>query len=201
MPRSSKPDIDEVAAVLRAEPEVAEAVVAGPPGPPAENVVVVVPVAFLTGLDAHRLAMARLGPRAASVAVATAPELWRHPGGELDQEKLGSYLSRSATVYRFEPPGDDTERRLAAIWQGVLGGPAPGVHDDFIEAGGDSMTAVVLTAAVAEEFGVELSLEDVFGWATVRRLGHRLREGSAAPASGSPRAEPAEVPAGTDPTR
>jgi acyl carrier protein len=195
MSRLGKPEIDQVVAVLRAEPEVADATLACLPGTPPEDVVVVVPVGFLSGLDAHRLAMERLGPGAAPVAVATAPQLWREDDGELDQERLGSYLSRSASVYRYQPPGDDTERRLAAIWQGILAGPAPGVHDDFIEAGGDSMTAVQLIAAIAEEFGVELSLEDIFSCATVRQLGQRLRPGTAAPASGSsPRAEPAKAP-------
>ncbi|MGB3438350.1 MAG: condensation domain-containing protein [Actinophytocola sp.] len=45
------------------------------------------------------------------------------------------------------PPRTERERALAAVWQEVLKVAEIGVHDDFFELGGDSMTAIEAVAA------------------------------------------------------
>jgi acyl carrier protein len=59
------------------------------------------------------------------------------------------------------------------------------VLDDFIEAGGDSLTAVDLVNGVHAVFGVELSLEDVFEQGTIRALAGLIRSWPA-PAPAAP---------------
>jgi FkbH-like protein len=56
----------------------------------------------------------------------------------------------------------DVERRLAGIWSDLLKRPSIEVSDNFFEAGGHSLLAVLLILRVREEFGVELPVDDVY---------------------------------------
>ncbi|MBK9170917.1 MAG: HAD-IIIC family phosphatase [Bryobacterales bacterium] len=56
----------------------------------------------------------------------------------------------------------DTEARLAAIWCDVLKVPGVSPRDNFFDAGGHSLLAVLLILRVKEAFGVELPVEDVY---------------------------------------
>lgn len=60
------------------------------------------------------------------------------------------------------PPVTDAERRLAAIWAELLGQPAISTEDNFFDLGGHSLLAVLLVTRVHEEFGMELSMDDVY---------------------------------------
>ncbi len=59
-------------------------------------------------------------------------------------------------------PATDVERRLAAIWTELLERPATSVTSNFFDLGGHSLLAVLLLMRVKEEFGVELSVDDVY---------------------------------------
>jgi acyl carrier protein len=60
------------------------------------------------------------------------------------------------------PPVTETERRLAAIWSELLGQSAISTGDNFFDLGGHSLLAVLLVTRVQEEFGMELSMDDVY---------------------------------------
>ena len=60
------------------------------------------------------------------------------------------------------PPVTETERRLAAIWSELLGQSAISTGDNFFDLGGHSLLAVLLVTRVQEEFGIELSMDDVY---------------------------------------
>jgi thioesterase domain-containing protein/acyl carrier protein len=62
------------------------------------------------------------------------------------------------------------ERRIAKIWEEVLGIHAIGVTDDFFEIGGNSLMAVRLAIRLQMEFRRELPMEAVFRATTVERL-------------------------------
>ena len=81
----------------------------------------------------------------------------------------------------YEPPADETERRLAAIWSELLGVSRVGADDDFFELGGHSLLATRVLARVEQSLGARLTLRDVFEAPTVRKLAERL--GAAAVAS------------------
>lgn len=68
-------------------------------------------------------------------------------------------------------PRTDLERRLAALWAELLHVPSVGVHDNFFDLGGHSLLAVQLLSRVRQIFGLDLSLEIVYGGAfTVAEL-------------------------------
>ncbi|HEV7784189.1 MAG TPA: condensation domain-containing protein, partial [Thermoanaerobaculia bacterium] len=77
----------------------------------------------------------------------------------------------------YQKPGNAAERRLAEIWQELLGIAAVGVHDNFFELGGHSLLATRVVVHVREAFGRELPLESLFAAPTVARLAAQLEMG------------------------
>ncbi|MDR3717282.1 MAG: HAD-IIIC family phosphatase [Bryobacteraceae bacterium] len=72
-------------------------------------------------------------------------------------------------------PQSDVERRLSAVWAEILQRSQISVHDNFFDLGGHSLLAVLLLMRVKEEFGVELSVDDVYsGTLTLRELAQTI---------------------------
>ena len=71
----------------------------------------------------------------------------------------------------FEDPRDDVERRVAAIWSAQMDVRSVGVNDDFLELGGDSLSALGIIAAIETEFGRSLDVYEFMSAASVRRAG------------------------------
>ena len=67
-------------------------------------------------------------------------------------------------------PRTETETRVAGIWSELLKVGGIGIHDDFFDLGGDSMTAVALLAHLDEAFGVDLELAVLFDRPTIAGL-------------------------------
>jgi len=74
------------------------------------------------------------------------------------------------------PPRSDLERRLAGLWQDLLGIDQIGIHDDFFELGGDSLRGVQL-AALARQAGLSLTAAELFERPTVAALAASLTDG------------------------
>lgn len=64
-------------------------------------------------------------------------------------------------------PRTPVEEIVAALWSEVLPQPPRGVHDDFFDAGGDSIRASQLVGRVRDALSVELTLLDFFDAPTV----------------------------------
>ncbi|MCP3802396.1 amino acid adenylation domain-containing protein [Allokutzneria sp. A3M-2-11 16] len=61
--------------------------------------------------------------------------------GKVDRRALPTPAMSSST-----PPRTPRERAVAEIWQDVLGVPEIGIHDDFVELGGDSLLGMQIIA-------------------------------------------------------
>jgi acyl transferase domain-containing protein len=84
---------------------------------------------------------------------------------------------RPALATAFLAPRNEVEQRIAALWQGVLGIDAIGVHDDFFELGGDSLLGTQIVNRLREMFPVELSMRSLLVDApTVARLAELIEE-------------------------
>ena len=60
-------------------------------------------------------------------------------------------------------PSTDSERRLAAIWQQVLGGTVSiGAHDNFFDIGGHSLLSMRVIAEIQNVFGKRLNPRVMF---------------------------------------
>jgi acyl carrier protein len=92
--------------------------------------------------------------------------------------------ARPAAFPAGSEPRTELEARLAAIWAELLRVQHVGIHDNFFDLGGHSLAAVQLLSQVRQEFGVEVTLEVVYGGAfTVAELAKaiELREIEQAP--------------------
>ncbi|MGE5613661.1 MAG: amino acid adenylation domain-containing protein [Bacillota bacterium] len=81
--------------------------------------------------------------------------------------------------YKHVGPGstvfeNEKQEKLASIWESLLKTHNIGLDDDFFELGGDSLHAVILLSRISKEFGIELTLRDVFGCNTIRKLAAKL---------------------------
>lgn len=91
------------------------------------------------------------------------------------------------TVQASQPPRDEIERRVAAIWTEVLGASPSGVDDWFFGLGGNSLAATQVLSRISKAFGVRVSLREFFQLPTVAELARLIRQrrqpDEAAPAS------------------
>ena len=74
----------------------------------------------------------------------------------------------------YAAPRNETEAKLAEIWQDILELDQVGINDDFFGIGGHSLLAVRLVSQVRKSFGMELPISDVFDYPTVGQLATRL---------------------------
>ena len=73
-----------------------------------------------------------------------------------------------ATPYRA--PATDVERRVAEVWEGLLGVGGIGLDDHFFDLGGDSLLATQLISRLRAAFTVQLSLREVLERPTIAGL-------------------------------
>jgi acyl carrier protein len=91
-----------------------------------------------------------------------------------DESAVAPTTTRSTA--RGEPPADDIERQLAAIWFTLLGVEHIGRDDDFFDLGGHSLMATRVMARVADTLGAKLTLRDVFEAPRLRDLAARIAQ-------------------------
>jgi amino acid adenylation domain-containing protein len=72
------------------------------------------------------------------------------------------------TVY--EPPGSPMEAAIAQIWSDLLGLDPIGVHDKFLDLGGDSLMAAQVAVRLSERFGLDITPEVLADEPTVAKL-------------------------------
>jgi amino acid adenylation domain-containing protein/thioester reductase-like protein len=96
--------------------------------------------------------------------------------GKLDTRALPAPEYRDANDYRA--PDNAVEELLAGIYAHVLGVERFGVDDSFFDLGGDSLSAMRLTAAVNTSLDAGLSVRTVFEAPTVAQLALRIGGGA-----------------------
>jgi acyl-CoA synthetase (AMP-forming)/AMP-acid ligase II len=101
------------------------------------------------------------------------------PSGKVDRGALASLKNVTTdSETSFVAARTPTEEILAKIWMEILGTERVGVHDNFLDLGGHSLSAFQIIARVSETFGVDLSIQffiDVDG-ATVAAMAKRIEK-------------------------
>jgi phthiocerol/phenolphthiocerol synthesis type-I polyketide synthase E len=94
---------------------------------------------------------------------------------------------RPSLANAFVPPRSDGEQKIAAVWQELLGIEPVGIHDNFFDLGGNSLTAVRVISRLKGELGVDVSEVSIFEGPTVAALAKLLiPEPTAPPESPEP---------------
>ncbi|MEQ8973601.1 MAG: SDR family oxidoreductase [Coleofasciculus sp. C1-SOL-03] len=85
------------------------------------------------------------------------------------QERVDSPAANSSSFHRrpdldntYTSPRNETEQKLADIWQQVLGVEPVGIYDNFFDLGGDSLIGIQLVSQIRTQFQLELSIRHVF---------------------------------------
>ncbi|MBA4856424.1 amino acid adenylation domain-containing protein [Nocardia farcinica] len=130
------------------------------------------PGVALRGADVLATVRDRLPGYMVPAAVVVLDEVPVTPSGKLDRKALPAPVFAAAGAGR--PPRTDVERRVAAVFEHVLGRPVPGAEDSFFDIGGTSLLATRLTAALHTEFGAELPVREIFEAPTVAGVATRL---------------------------
>lgn len=96
--------------------------------------------------------------------------------GSVDVGQLESAIHDGRCTL-FESPKDDVERRLVEIWseQMQLDVRSVGANDDFLELGGDSLSALGVIAAIETEFDRSLDVFEFMSASSVRQVADILR--------------------------
>ena len=138
-------------------------------------------VAFVAGpddldVDALRAQLRRVLPEYMVPSyVQLAPWLPLNANGKVDRQALAARAKPAAPSRRAHvPPRTETERRLVAIWEQVLGHSGIGVTDNFFDSGGHSLKIAKLIALVEKELGVVIPLTAIFKASTIRQLASLL---------------------------
>jgi phthiocerol/phenolphthiocerol synthesis type-I polyketide synthase E len=78
-----------------------------------------------------------------------------------------SFNQRPPLSTEYCAPRTELEERITAIWQRFFGYDRIGVHDNFLELGGESLLAMQIAAEQRAELGIEISMREMVGSGTV----------------------------------
>jgi len=123
--------------------------------------------------DLRRFVAGRKSDFATPARIYFLDTLPRNAGGKVMRRELSARFAaaeKGAERPGFVAPRNEAERRMAAIWQEVLPGVTPGIHDDFFEIGGNSLLAVDLTVRIQKGFGRKLPLVALIQNPTIEKL-------------------------------
>ena len=94
--------------------------------------------------------------------------------GKVDRKKLVMQEVNIKSSRSYVAPRNETEQKLAKIWQTVLGVEEVGLYDDFFELGGDSIISIQVAAKARQE-GLDVTVRNLLECKTIEAL---AREGS-----------------------
>ncbi|WP_429384598.1 amino acid adenylation domain-containing protein [Mucilaginibacter sp. UYCu711] len=106
--------------------------------------------------------------------------------GKIDKKVLAMVQESNETTTGYTAPRNETEQRLAIIWQEILETEQIGIYDDFFELGGHSLLAVRLISAIRKSLQTELPISDIFDYPTIETLAEKLNSQNKNIATGLP---------------
>ena len=76
----------------------------------------------------------------------------------------------------YVAPETEFEKILSEIWSEVLQIEKIGVHDNFLELGGNSLAAIRITSRINSVFDLTLPVNTVFENSTIRQLADQIEK-------------------------
>ncbi|WP_405690199.1 amino acid adenylation domain-containing protein [Streptomyces sp. NBC_00057] len=126
-----------------------------------------------------RKALAALGGDAAPAAPAPATAPAAVPA--VTQAPVATPTTGVPAAGRGDTSSASTVERLTDLWRDVMDGQELGVDTNFFESGATSIHLVRVQRRIAEEFGTELSVVEMFDRPTIRHLAGLLDRSEPAP--------------------
>ncbi|OTA15281.1 non-ribosomal peptide synthase [Xenorhabdus vietnamensis] len=70
----------------------------------------------------------------------------------------------------YQPPVNEMQKEIAAIWSQILGIDGIGIDDKFMALGGDSLKTIVMAEKVYKKTGKRVAIQDFFVQPTIREI-------------------------------
>jgi len=103
------------------------------------------------------------------------------PNGKVDRKALPApKVAAAAPRANHVAPRSEVERKIAAIWQAVLGVEAVGVTDSFFDLGGHSLLIVQVHNQLRRSFDTNITIAQMFQYPTVEALAAYVQQPQAA---------------------
>jgi amino acid adenylation domain-containing protein len=162
----------EIDKVIRQHPAVHEAVLVAREDQPGSKrlvaYVVLAPKAATTVAELRKFLNERLPQYMVPAVFMLLNALPKTLNGKVDRRALPAPgRSRPEIDTPFVAPGTPLEEALAQIWKEVLCLDSIGVHDNFLDLGGHSLSASQIISRVIERFDLELPVQLLFDSPTV----------------------------------
>jgi amino acid adenylation domain-containing protein len=191
--RGFRIELGEIESVLAEHPSVRRSVVIVREDAPGDQrlVAYVVPAdgSELPGETLRTLLRSRLPEYMVPSAIVSLSELPLTPNGKVDRKALPvPNTARTATAWSADTVMTDEQRRIAAIWSAVLRVERVGLYENFFDIGGHSLLVIKVHAALRREFGVDLTVVDLFQRTTIAAQAELLSQ-AADQSSGVQRAQ------------
>lgn len=177
--RGYRVEPDEIAAVLREDPKVDEALVmvhrnANTPSASVKLVAYVKAVSALSPDQLRSFVQRRLPDYMVPAAIILLEEFPRLPNGKVNRKALPApeenHFAREAV---YLPPATELEKQLASIWQEVLNLEQVGINANFFDIGGDSILSIQIVAK-ARKAGISLAANQLFEHQTIADLARSI---------------------------
>ncbi|WP_312654278.1 thioesterase domain-containing protein, partial [Aminipila sp.] len=96
--------------------------------------------------------------------------------GKVDRKALPRPEGHINTREEYEAPRNETEKKLAELWQDILKVEKIGINDNFFQLGGHSLKVSLLALKVKKVLKVDLPLREVFKTPTIKALADYLNK-------------------------
>ncbi|MED2945319.1 amino acid adenylation domain-containing protein [Bacillus swezeyi] len=97
------------------------------------------------------------------------------PNGKVDRKALPEPGEDTAAASEYEAPRNETEEKLAAVWQEVLDRDKIGINDNFFEVGGDSIKALQIVSKLSRA-DLKLQVKDLFTNPAIKHLSKYVKK-------------------------
>lgn len=96
--------------------------------------------------------------------------------GKINRHRLPEPDWQDLNRQSYVAPSTATEMKLATIWQQVLSLDSIGIHDNFFDIGGHSLTAAEALALAQQDFNVQVPLRQLFENPTIEAIAKSVDE-------------------------
>ena len=98
------------------------------------------------------------------------------PNGKISRKLLPEPTGEIAISNEYEPPQNEIEEKLVAMWRELLSVERVGVKDNFFELGGHSLKATILASKIQKEFEISFPLNKIFENPFIRDIADYIKE-------------------------
>lgn len=102
-----------------------------------------------------------------------------HKQGPAEPAEASSFHPRPQLPNPYIAPRNETEQAIAELWQTTLGVQQVGIHDNFFDLGGNSLSGITLIGQLKERFGVHIPTVSLYEGPTVSAFAKLIEQDEA----------------------